>query len=49
MKFTRVLVSTGLFVVTTPATYQAETGIVKLSEAGSHPAIVRQLRAALVR
>lgn len=34
---------------TAPATYQTETGIVKLSEAGSHSAIVRQLRAALVR
>lgn len=34
---------------TAPATYQTETGIVKLSETGSHSAIVRQLRAALGR
>lgn len=32
-----------------PATYQTETGIVKLSEQGSHAAIVRQLREALKR
>lgn len=32
-----------------PATYQTETGIVKLSEAGSHAAIVRQLKDALKR
>ena len=32
-----------------PATYQTETGIVKLSETGSHAAIVKQLKAALVR
>ena len=34
---------------TAPATYQTDTGVVKLSEAGSHSAIVRQLKAALVR
>jgi hypothetical protein len=32
-----------------PATYQTETGIVKLSETGSHAAIVKQLKAALAR
>ncbi len=32
-----------------PATYQTETGIVKLSETGSHAAIVKQLRDALKR
>jgi hypothetical protein len=30
-----------------PATYQTETGIVKLSETGSHAAVVKLLRAAL--
>ncbi len=32
-----------------PATYQTETGIVKLSETGSHAAIVKQLRDAIRR
>jgi hypothetical protein len=32
---------------TAPATYQTDTGIVKLSESGSHAAIVKQLKAAL--
>ena len=32
-----------------PATYQTETGIVKLAETGSHAAIVRQLKDALKR
>ena len=32
-----------------PATYQTETGIVRLSETGSHAAIVRQLKDALKR
>ncbi len=32
-----------------PATYQTETGIVKLAETGSHASIVRQLRDALRR
>ena len=32
-----------------PATYQTETGIVKLSDAGSHAAIVQQLKDALKR
>ena len=30
-----------------PATYQTETGVVKLNEAGSHAAVVKQLRDAL--
>lgn len=30
-----------------PATYQTETGVVKLNEAGSHAALVKQLRDAL--
>jgi hypothetical protein len=30
-----------------PATYQTETGIVKLSDTGSHAAVVKLLRAAL--
>jgi hypothetical protein len=32
-----------------PATYQTDTGIVKISEAGSHAAVVKQLRDALKR
>ena len=32
-----------------PATYQTETGVVKLNEAGSHAAVLRQLREALKR
>jgi hypothetical protein len=32
-----------------PATYQTETGVVKLNEAGSHATIVKQLRDALKR
>ena len=32
-----------------PATYQTETGVVKLNEAGSHAAVVKQLRDALKR
>ena len=32
-----------------PATYQTETGVVKLNEAGSHANVVRQLRDALKR
>lgn len=34
---------------TVPATYQTETGVVKLPDGGSHAAIVRQLRAAIGR
>ncbi len=32
-----------------PATYQTETGVVKISDTGSHAAIVKQLREALKR
>jgi hypothetical protein len=32
-----------------PATYQTETGIVKLSDTGSHAAVVKQLREAIKR
>jgi len=32
-----------------PATYQTETGVVKISDTGSHAAVVRQLRDALKR